>query len=72
MRKSFHQARQWQIPLDEIKRDKSFVRHIVKRPGDEALTDALVALAHKMNLVVVAEGVETESQLDLLRRQCCD
>lgn len=60
------------LPLDELKIDKTFTRDIALRNQDAAITEAFITLAHKMNLSVVAEGVETTAQMEILRRQQCD
>ncbi len=58
--------------IDYIKIDQSFVRNLVDDPDDKALCEAIVVMAHKLGLKVVAEGVETELQLDLLAAYGCD
>ncbi|GGJ56228.1 putative bifunctional diguanylate cyclase/phosphodiesterase [Deinococcus roseus] len=58
--------------LDYLKIDRSFVQGIVQNSKDEAVTDAIIAMAHKLGLQVVAEGVETLDQEEVLRRQHCD
>ncbi|GEM49384.1 EAL domain-containing protein [Deinococcus cellulosilyticus] len=58
--------------LDYLKIDRSFVQGIVQNSKDEAVTDAIIAMAHKLGLEVVAEGVETLEQEEVLRRQHCD
>lgn len=58
--------------LDYLKIDRSFVQGIVKNSKDEAVTDAIIAMAHKLGLEVVAEGVETLEQEEVLLRQHCD
>jgi diguanylate cyclase len=59
------------FPLDELKIDRSFVMEI-KGPEGAPIISAIIAMAHSLGLRVVAEGVETEPQLDFLRLQACD
>ena len=61
-----------QFPLDTLKIDQSFVRRIGEVPDGEALVDAVIGLAHRLRLRVVAEGVETAGQREHLARQGCD
>lgn len=60
------------FPIDSIKIDKSFVRDITTDTDDLAITQAIISMAHSLKLEVVAEGVETSSQLELLKSQGCD
>jgi diguanylate cyclase (GGDEF)-like protein/PAS domain S-box-containing protein len=60
------------FPIDTLKIDQAFIRDIGASPDDEAITRAIIAMAHSMNMEVVAEGVETEVHLDFLRREGCD
>jgi len=60
------------FPIDTLKLDQSFVHEIATDATDAAIATAVIALAHSLNLHVVAEGVETEEQLDFLRRKSCD
>lgn len=55
-------------PIDHIKIDGSFVRDICDNPDDRSIVEAIIAMADKLNLNVVAEGVETREQRDLLRK----
>ncbi|MDD5389192.1 MAG: EAL domain-containing protein [Gallionellaceae bacterium] len=60
------------FPIDTIKVDQSFVRHMVSNAKIAGIVAAIIGLAHKMHLHVVAEGVESEAQLAYLRRLGCD
>jgi diguanylate cyclase (GGDEF)-like protein/PAS domain S-box-containing protein len=59
-------------PIDVLKIDRSFIRDIPHDQDDMEITSAVIAMAHKLKLKVVAEGVETPAQLAFLRRQHCD
>lgn len=60
------------LPMDCIKIDKSFIDDIVDDDNARAITEVIIMLAHTLGKSVVAEGVETEGQLDLLRKWRCD
>lgn len=60
------------FPLHELKIDRSFLGDITRNPEDKALVSAVIYLAHEFGLQVVAEGVETQEQLDLLIILNCD
>ncbi|MFZ3205456.1 MAG: EAL domain-containing protein [Pseudomonas sp.] len=59
-------------PIDVIKIDRSFIKDIPENQDDVEITSAVIAMAHKLKLTVVAEGIETAAQLGFLRRQHCD
>jgi diguanylate cyclase (GGDEF)-like protein/PAS domain S-box-containing protein len=61
-----------QFPIDALKIDKCFVDEIEAGPDGGAIVDAVIALAHRLDLAVVAEGVETPQQRAYLERQGCD
>ncbi|MBV8634103.1 MAG: EAL domain-containing protein [Burkholderiaceae bacterium] len=61
-----------QLPLDQIKLHQSFVRDIPHNPEDLAISDAVISMAHSLNLRVTAEGVESEGQMALLAEHGCD
>jgi diguanylate cyclase (GGDEF)-like protein/PAS domain S-box-containing protein len=60
------------FPVDRLKIDRSFISDIRHENGDAPLVAAMIALAHRLGLVVTAEGVETPEQLAFLRRNGCD
>ena len=60
------------LPLDELKIDRSFLSGIRSEGGDAVLVDIIIAMAHGLGLTVVAEGVESEMQLEYLRKRGCD
>jgi diguanylate cyclase (GGDEF)-like protein len=60
------------VPLDGVKIDRSFVSDVLRDPDDLALTTAIIAMAHSLGITVVAEGIETEGQYDILRERGCD
>jgi len=59
-------------PFSTVKIDRSFIENITSSHRDAVLVDTLIKMSHDLDMEVVAEGVETEGQLDLLRRQCCE
>ncbi len=60
------------LPVDSLKIDRSFVIDMTASPGGLALVSTIIGLAHALNLKVVAEGVETEAQSQLLRLLKCE
>lgn len=60
------------LPLDELKIDRSFVMGLPAEKDSLAIVNAVVAMAHALNLKVVAEGVETDAQLGVLNAMHCD
>jgi len=60
------------FPVDSLKIDRTFVRDLAVDPNDLAITKAILAMGHSMGLKVVAEGVETALQLEMLKRFECD
>jgi diguanylate cyclase (GGDEF)-like protein/PAS domain S-box-containing protein len=61
-----------ELPVDRLKLDRSFLSAVPQSPGDSRLTAALIAMAHRLEVGIVAEGVENVAQADFLRDHGCD
>jgi two-component system CheB/CheR fusion protein len=61
--------KRWRV--DSLKIDRSFVRDIATDASDHAIVSAIVAMARSLNIQVVAEGIETWQQLEILRNMGC-
>ena len=60
------------FPVTRLKIDQSFVREVTDDENDKSIIRAVIAMGHGLNLMVIAEGVETREQLDFLRENQCD
>lgn len=60
------------LPLDKIKVDKSFIHRVLRDNGSRAITSSIIALGQALGLKIVAEGIESEAELDYLRDHGCD
>ena len=60
------------LPFHSLKIDTEFVKDLTQDSSDAAITRAIIAMGHGLGLTVVAEGVESQTQLDILRGQGCD
>ncbi|WP_460813090.1 EAL domain-containing protein [Luteimonas pelagia] len=60
------------LPINTLKIDKEFIGDLTRDPDDEAITSTVITMAHSLDLNVVAEGVETEAQVEFLRQHGCD
>ena len=57
---------------NQVKIDQSFVRDVATSPSDNMLVKVIVSMAHGLGMKVIAEGVETEAQCDIMRSSSCD
>ncbi|PMS17276.1 diguanylate phosphodiesterase [Trinickia dabaoshanensis] len=60
------------FPIDTVKIDRSFIRNVPDSHSDTQITSAVIALGHSLGLTVIAEGAETQTQIDFLRKEGCD
>src|SRR5690554_5509006 len=60
------------FPIDTLKIDKSFIAEVTTDPGSKVIVNTIIAMAHSLELKVIAEGVETEAQLAVLCERGCD
>lgn len=60
------------FPIDTVKIDRSFICHLPESHSDGQITSAVIALGHSLGLTVIAEGAETQAQIDFLRGEGCD
>lgn len=61
-----------QLPVKELKVDRSFVQHMLEKKGDDVIVRSTIALAHSLEMTVVAEGVETQALINRLDELKCD
>ncbi|MCA1772483.1 MAG: EAL domain-containing protein [Halomonas sp.] len=59
------------LPISKVKLDRTFIQNITDSPSDSAIVEGIITMAHKMDLTVVAEGIETyEQRQDMVNRKC--
>ncbi|MDE1461448.1 putative bifunctional diguanylate cyclase/phosphodiesterase [Spartinivicinus poritis] len=62
----------WRFPVNKVKIDRSFIKDLLHNNEAQAIVRSVISLAHSLNLVVIAEGVETKKQLEFLQKLKCD
>jgi EAL domain-containing protein (putative c-di-GMP-specific phosphodiesterase class I) len=60
------------LPVDKLKIDKKFIDQMLENPESATIVNAIIQMGHAMGLIVVAEGIETEAQMEYLREAECD
>ncbi|MEM7468108.1 MAG: EAL domain-containing protein, partial [Pseudomonadota bacterium] len=60
------------LPLDQLKIDRSFVTDVLDDPNNAVIAETIIGMGRNLNLQTIAEGVETESQLEFLKNKGCD
>lgn len=60
------------LPVDELKIDKSFIDNVQDSQESKAIVDSIIYMGHSLGLSIVAEGIETDQQLDYLKKKGCD
>lgn len=60
-----------ELPIDRLKIDRTFIREIDTDADDAAITSAIIAMAHRLNIAVLAEGIETVEQMRFIRKLGC-
>jgi EAL domain-containing protein (putative c-di-GMP-specific phosphodiesterase class I) len=60
------------LPVDFLKIDRTLIKNLGQDRNNEAITKSIILMSHEMGFKVVAEGVETQEQLDLLKAYGCD
>ena len=61
-----------QLPVDKLKIDRSFISSLELSQSDQEIVRAIIAMAHTLKIEVVAEGIETQQQLDILKSKKCN
>lgn len=60
------------LPISILKVDRSFIQEVPRNPDSVAITEAMITMAHSLNMRVIAEGVESQAQVEFLRKCHCD
>ena len=60
------------FPIDHLKIDQSFIKMMDQCKDDSSIVEAIITMAHRLHFKVVAEGVESRQQLDLLKGESCE